>query len=42
MNNATVIDPAAVDLPPTESIDITELGPLNSVTGTAEVSTERG
>jgi hypothetical protein len=41
MNDATVIDPAAVDLPPTQSIDITALRPLDSVTRT-DVSTERG
>jgi hypothetical protein len=42
MNNAIVIDPAAVDLPPTQSIEITALGPLNGITGAANVSKERG
>jgi hypothetical protein len=42
MKNATVIDPAAVNLPPTQSIDITALSPLDGVAGTANVSRERG
>jgi hypothetical protein len=42
MNDSKFIDPAAVDLLPTESIDITALSPLDGVTDTANVSTERG
>jgi hypothetical protein len=42
MNNSTFIDPAAVDLPPTQSIDIIALVPLDRVAGTANVSTDGG